>query len=94
MVCEGARERIVEGTQLNVFFTERLIGVTRATLLTGLDEPASTTWLARRHELAPGTVSEHLKVLREAGLVVGERHRHEVRYRRTRLGSALTRGSE
>jgi hypothetical protein len=73
---------------------ERLIGGTRATLLTGLDEPASTTWLARRHELAPGTVSEHLKVLREAGLVVGERHRHEVRYRRTRLGSALTRGSE
>ena len=71
---------------------ERLLGRTRATLLAALDEPTSTTWLARRHALAPGTVSEHLKVLREAGLVVGERHRHEIRYRRTRTGSALVRG--
>jgi len=73
---------------------ERLVGRTRAALLTGLAEPASTMWLSQRHHLAPGTVSEHLKVLREAGLVVGERHRHEIRYRRTRLGSALIRGSE
>lgn len=73
---------------------ERLIGRTRATLLVGLDKPASTTWLAQHYDLAPGTVSEHLKVLRNAGLVVGERHRHEIRYGRTRLGSALTRGSE
>ena len=69
---------------------ERLIGRTRAALLTRLDHPTSTTLLARQHNLAPATVSEHLKVLRDAGLVVGERHRHEIRYRRTRLGSALT----
>jgi DNA-binding transcriptional ArsR family regulator len=50
--------------------------------------------LVERHQLAPATVSEHLKVLRAAGLVVGERHRHEIRYRRTDIGSALTRGSE
>jgi DNA-binding transcriptional ArsR family regulator len=68
---------------------ERLIGRTRAALLSELDEPASTAGLARRHGLAPATVSGHLKVLREAGLVVGERHSHEVRYRRTRLGTAL-----
>jgi DNA-binding transcriptional ArsR family regulator len=73
---------------------ERLVGRTRATLLTALDQPASTTSLAQRHQLAPATVSEHLKVLRAAGLVVGERHRHEIRYRRTDIGSALTRGSE
>lgn len=73
---------------------ERLIGRTRATLLIGLDKPASTTSLARHHDLSPGTISEHIKVLRDAGLVVGERHRHEIRYRRTHLGSALTRGSE
>jgi hypothetical protein len=72
----------------------RLVGRTRATLLTALDEPASTTWLAHRHRLAPGTVSEHLTVLREAGLVVGERHRHEVRYRRTDIGTALVRGGD
>jgi DNA-binding transcriptional ArsR family regulator len=71
---------------------ERLVGRTRATLLAGLDEPASTTSLAQEHGLAPGTVSEHLKVLRDAGLVVGERQRYEIRYRRTRLGSELVRG--
>jgi DNA-binding transcriptional ArsR family regulator len=69
----------------------RLIGRTRAQVLAGLDEPASTTWLAHRHALALGTVSEHLAVLRDAGMVVGERHRHEIRYRRTELGDAVVR---
>ncbi|MER7441262.1 ArsR/SmtB family transcription factor [Micromonospora avicenniae] len=67
----------------------RLVGRTRATLLAGLAEPATTSVLAHRHALAAGTVSEHLTVLRDSGLVVGERHRHEVRYRRTPLGIAL-----
>ncbi|GAA1843736.1 ArsR/SmtB family transcription factor [Asanoa iriomotensis] len=67
----------------------RLIGRTRAALLIGLSEPATTSTLAHRHALAPATVSEHLSVLREAGLVVGERHRHEIRYRRTALGSGV-----
>lgn len=69
----------------------RLIGRTRAALLADLHEPTSTTTLAGRHDLAPGTVSEHLKALRESGLIVGERHQHEIRYRRTRLGSELVR---
>jgi len=66
----------------------RLIGRTRAALLTGLTEPAATTTLAHRHALAPATVSEHLTVLRDAGFVAGVRHRHEIRYRRTALGAA------
>jgi hypothetical protein len=66
----------------------RLIGRTRAALLVGLTEPATTTTLAHRHALAPATVSEHLSVLRDAGFVVGERHRHEIRYRRSALGAA------
>ena len=66
----------------------RLIGRTRAALLTGLNSPASTQLLAHRYALAPGTVSEHLTILRDAGFVVGERHRHEIRYRRTELGTA------
>lgn len=66
----------------------RLIGRTRAALLTGLTEPATTTALAHRHALAAGTVSEHLSVLRDAGFIIGERHRHEIRYRRTELGAA------
>lgn len=71
----------------------RLLGRTRAQLLAGLDAPASTTWLAHRHALAPATVSGHLTALRDAGLIAGERHRHEIRYRRTDLGAALIRGS-
>ncbi|MEV4536311.1 DUF5937 family protein [Asanoa sp. NPDC049518] len=66
----------------------RLIGRTRAALLIGLTEPAATTTLAHRHALAPATVSEHLTVLRDAGFVTGVRHRHEIRYRRTALGTA------
>ena len=63
----------------------RLIGRTRALLLIGLTEPATTTTLAHRLNLAAGTVSEHLSVLRDAGFVTGERYRHEIRYRRTPL---------
>lgn len=72
----------------------KLIGRTRAQILSGLDEPASTTWLAHRHALALGTVSEHLTVLRDAGMVLGERHRHEIRYRRTELGDAVVRARD
>jgi Family of unknown function (DUF5937)/Bacterial regulatory protein, arsR family len=71
----------------------RLVGRTRAALLTGLTEPAASSWLAHRHGLAPATVSEHLSVLRTAGLVTGERHGYEVHYRRTGLGDALARAS-
>ncbi|NJP47043.1 winged helix-turn-helix transcriptional regulator [Streptomyces sp. PRB2-1] len=70
----------------------RLIGRTRARLLTGLTEPAATAWLAHHHGLAPATVSEHLTVLRATGLVTATRHRHEVRYRRTPLGDTLATG--
>ncbi|GIF75732.1 ArsR/SmtB family transcription factor [Asanoa siamensis] len=67
----------------------RLIGRTRAALLIGLTDPATTTTLAHRHALSPATVSEHLTVLREAGFVTSERHRHEIRYRRSPLGTAV-----
>ncbi|MBM9438932.1 winged helix-turn-helix transcriptional regulator [Streptomyces bryophytorum] len=67
----------------------RLVGRTRARLLTGLAQPAATAWLAHRYGLAPATVSEHLAVLRDTGLVTAARHRHEVRYRRTELGDLL-----
>ncbi|MEV0647989.1 DUF5937 family protein [Phytomonospora sp. NPDC050363] len=70
----------------------RLLGHTRATLLLGLTEPATTTGLAHRYAYAAGTVSEHLKILRDTGLIAGERHRHEVRYLRTELGDAVVGG--
>jgi DNA-binding transcriptional ArsR family regulator len=67
----------------------RLLGATRADLLAALTDPASTTALARRHDLSPATVSAHLAVLRDAGLVTGRRHRRQVLYERTALGTAL-----
>lgn len=71
----------------------RLLGQTRARLLAGLEQPASTTALARRHGLSPSGVSRHVLALRDAGLVTGSRHGHEIRYARTRLGTELARGS-
>lgn len=70
----------------------RLLGQTRARILAGLEQPASTTALAQRHGLSPSGVSRHVLALRDAGLVSGSRHGHEIRYARTRLGAELTRG--
>lgn len=66
-----------------------LIGRTRADILTALEEPASTSALARRMELTPGAVSQHLSVLSGGGLVTRRRMGREVLYRRTPIGDAL-----
>jgi DNA-binding transcriptional ArsR family regulator len=70
----------------------RLLGQTRAALLESLAEPASTHTLARRHDLAPSTVSEHLTALHHAGLTTRRRHRHTVIYQQTPLGTELANG--
>jgi DNA-binding transcriptional ArsR family regulator len=67
----------------------RLLGAARAAILSSLDEPASTTQLVHLLGLPLGTVGDHLRVLREAGLVVGERAGRSVVYRRTSVGDAL-----
>jgi hypothetical protein len=72
----------------------RLLGQTRAALLESLAEPASTHTLARRHELAPSTVSEHLAILHQAQLITRKRHRHTVLYQQTPLGTRLADGSQ
>ncbi|CAL9599106.1 DUF5937 family protein [Streptomyces sp. enrichment culture] len=71
----------------------RLLGRGRAAILCSLDAPASTTGLAERLNLAPSSVSSHLTVLREAGLLTARRHGRQVLYERTGLGDALTTGS-
>ncbi|MFF4577139.1 DUF5937 family protein [Streptomyces sp. NPDC001389] len=71
----------------------RLLGRGRADVLCALEEPASTTALAHRLGLAPSTVSAHLKVLQEAGLLISARHGHQVRYERTPLAIALASGT-
>jgi DNA-binding transcriptional ArsR family regulator len=70
----------------------RLLGRTRALVLADLAEPSSTAALAARHGLAPSTVSAHLSALEGAGLLLRRRHGHEVHYRCTPLGRALTEG--
>jgi hypothetical protein len=64
-----------------------LIGRRRAEILAQL--PASTRELAERLNASPGGVSEHLAVLRDAGLIHGRRDGREVRYARTEAGDAL-----
>lgn len=70
----------------------RLVGRGRAAVLTALAEPATTSALAARLGLAPSSVSAHLKVLREAGLLTSRRYGHQVLYERTALGVALAAG--
>lgn len=72
----------------------RLLGRTRAALLESLAEPASTHTLARRHNLAPSTVSEHLAALHDTQLITRRRHRHHVMYQQTRLGAELSQGGQ
>jgi DNA-binding transcriptional ArsR family regulator len=67
----------------------RLLGGTRATLLAALTEPTSTTALARRCTLPNSTVSEHLTVLRDAGLVTTHRVGRYLQHTRTPLGTQL-----
>jgi DNA-binding transcriptional ArsR family regulator len=68
----------------------RLLGRTRARLLLALAEPASTTGLAARCHLPASTVSEHLSVLRAAGLVTTSRDGRHLLHRQSPLGIALS----
>lgn len=70
----------------------RLLGRGRAQVLAALDEPATTSALAHRLELAPSSVSAHLTILRDAGLLTARRYGHRMFYERTPLGFALASG--
>jgi DNA-binding transcriptional ArsR family regulator len=59
---------------------ELLLGHGRAAVLRALDQPATTTALARRLRYAPSTVSAHLDVLARAGLLERHRVRRSVYY--------------
>ena len=67
----------------------RLIGRTRTVLLSALAEPASTTGLAARTGIPVSSVSEHLAILRAAGLVATTRTGRFLVHQRTALGIAL-----
>jgi hypothetical protein len=71
------------------FGLTRLLGECRARLLTDLADHRATEDLARRHGMSPSTISYHLTVLREAGLLARGRDGRRVLYRRTDLGDLL-----
>ena len=66
-----------------------LLGPRRASILAALRAPRSTTELARALELSPGSVSQHLGVLRDAGLVSSHRVGRSVLYVRSPVGRQL-----
>jgi DNA-binding transcriptional ArsR family regulator len=68
---------------------DRLIGRSRAALLTALAQPASTSQLVAQLGISLGAAGDHLGVLRDAGLVSRSRSGRSVQYRRTALGDAL-----
>jgi DNA-binding transcriptional ArsR family regulator len=67
-----------------------LLGRRRAGILVALRDEATTTELARRLSASPAGVSEHLGVLRRAGLVRARRDGRAVLYSRTAAGDVLT----
>jgi DNA-binding transcriptional ArsR family regulator len=66
-----------------------LLGVPRTRLLELLAEPMTTTELARRTEVSPSAVSQHLRALHDGGLVNRARSGRTVLYLRSELADAL-----
>lgn len=62
-----------------------LLGRARAAILRRTSVPMSTTQLARELRQSPAAVSEHLTVLRNAGLLTSRRSGRSVLYRQTPL---------
>lgn len=77
------------GTQAPAGSVVRLLGRARAELLEALRSPATTTDLAHALGVTPSAVSQHLRVLRESGLVARERSGRSVLYLMTAVGSSL-----
>ncbi|GIG62639.1 transcriptional regulator [Longispora fulva] len=69
---------------------DALIGVAKARLLGLLDEPLSTSEIARRVGVSPSAVSQTLRVLHDTGLVTRSRSGRQTLYRRSTLGDQLT----
>ncbi|RKR90318.1 helix-turn-helix protein [Micromonospora pisi] len=66
-----------------------LLGRTRANVLEVVDAGCSTGEVARRLRISPAAASQHATVLRNAGLLVSQRDRNNVRHTLTPLGRAM-----
>jgi DNA-binding transcriptional ArsR family regulator len=97
VVCYGARgtARVWEtGVERTRGALGGLIGRTRASLLHELEIPRTTTSLALQLGLSPGTISSHLAVMTESGLLTSRRKGRTVLYERTPMGSSLAQFGE
>ena len=83
-VWEGMQASRPEGDRLAA-----LLGRSRATILTLVHIPMSTTQVARSVGQSAGSVNQHLAVLRESGMVTSWRSGRSVLYRQTALGGSL-----
>ena len=66
-----------------------LLGTGRARVLRELERPATSSQLAHALDLSLGTISAHLAVLRDSGVIAGARAGHSVVYRLTTRGENL-----
>ncbi|MET8066321.1 winged helix-turn-helix domain-containing protein [Micromonospora sp. NPDC005313] len=66
-----------------------LLGHTRVAVLRAAAGGATTGELARRARISPATTSHHTGILREAGLIVSQRHGNLMLHRLTAMGEAL-----
>ncbi|MFF5794263.1 DUF5937 family protein [Paeniglutamicibacter sp. NPDC012692] len=67
----------------------QVLGQTRASLLTALATPASSTELGIRFGVSTSAVNQHLRALREVGLLTSTRYGHSMLYFQSPLGTAL-----
>ncbi|BCY14726.1 DUF5937 family protein [Actinoplanes sp. L3-i22] len=68
---------------------DALVGAGRARILSELGSPLSTTELARRTGITAGGVSQHLRILRAAGLIATHREGRLLLNSRTRAAEVL-----
>lgn len=74
---------------VNPLAIAKLLGKTRASLLTALATPASSTEMGIRFGVSTSAINQHLRALKAVGLVTSARHGHSMLYFRSPLGSAL-----
>jgi hypothetical protein len=90
--CSGLRAEI-QNTTTPHNALRRLLGPTRAEILSQLTTPHSTSQLVAITGYSLGSIGDHLSVLRDAGLVQRRRVGRSVLYVRTVDGDRLTRVS-
>lgn len=87
--CRGAATLWTPAPAPDTAALSALLGARRAELLAVLDEPLPTIELARRLNVTPSAVSQHLRILHDAGLLTRARDGRHVLYRRSALGDQL-----